>query len=85
VFRVADTALKHGCSIEEISHAYDMWRFEDYLDADSEPPKVLTIGPDHAGNLLELVGGTQPNGDYVIWHAMRCRPKYLALLQGDGR
>ena len=35
------------------------------------------IGPDEAGNLLELVGGDLGNGDRLIWHAMRCRRAYL--------
>jgi hypothetical protein len=85
VLRIADSALKHGYSREEVSHAYDMAVYEGVIDPDAEPPKVLTIGPDSAGNLLELVGGPRLNGDYLIWHAMRCRPPYLALLPGGGR
>jgi hypothetical protein len=85
VLRIADAALKHGYSREEISHAYDMALIEGVVDADAKPPKFLTVGPDSAGNLLELVGGPQPNGDYLVWHAMRCRPQYLALLQGGRR
>jgi hypothetical protein len=85
VLRVAASATKHGYSIEDISHAYDMVVFEGVVDPDAEPPKVLTIGPDSAGNLLELVGAEQANGDHLIWHAMRCRPQYLALLPGGGR
>jgi hypothetical protein len=85
VLRVEDSALKHGYSIEEISHAYDMAIFEGIVGDEAEPPKVLTIGPDSAGNLLELVGGRRPNGDHRVWHAMRCRTQYLALLPGDGR
>lgn len=85
VLRIADTALKHGYSREEISHAYDMWQHESVLDSDAEPPKILTIGPDSAGNLLELIGGELANDDHLIWHAMKCRAKYLALLPGSGR
>lgn len=57
VLRIADSALKHGCSREDVSHAYDMALFEGVVDADAEPPKYMTIGPHSAGNLLELVGG----------------------------
>lgn len=85
VLRIADSALKHGYSREEVSHAYDMAVYEGVIDADAEPPKILTIGPDSAGNFLELVGGARLNGDYLIWHAMRCRPSYLTLLPGGGR
>lgn len=82
VLRIADSALKHGCSREDVSDAYDMAVFEGVVDAEAELPKLLTIGPDPAGNLLELVGGRRANGDYLIWHAMRCQPQYLALLPG---
>lgn len=85
VLRVAKSALKHGCSVEEISHAYDYYVFEGIIDDGADPPKTLTVGPDSAANLLELVGGRQPNGDHLIWHAMRCRAQYLDLLPGVGR
>lgn len=85
MLRVAKSALKRGYSIEDISHAYDLYQYEDVIDHDSEPPKILTIGPDPAGNFLELIGGEQSDGDHLIWHAMRCRPQYLALLAGVGR
>jgi hypothetical protein len=84
VLRVAQSALKHGYSIEEISHAYDLYAFEGIIDDGADPPKVLTVGPDSAGNFVELVGARQPNDDHLIWHAMRCRRQYLNLLPGSG-
>lgn len=78
--RVGPSALRHGYSREDILHAYDLYQYEDVIDPHSEPPKILTIGPDPAGNFLELIGAEQSNGDHLIWHAMRCRPQYLALL-----
>lgn len=53
------------------------------IDDDHEPPKLLIIGPDGAGNLLELVGG-EFGDDLRIWHADRCRSSYLALLPHTG-
>lgn len=85
VLRIGESALKHGYSREEISHAFDMAVYEGVVDGDAEPSKSLIIGPDSAGSLLELVGGPRPNGDFLIWHAMRCRSQYLALLSGGGR
>ncbi|KBR61990.1 hypothetical protein MAA44156_04461 [Mycobacterium avium subsp. avium] len=84
MLRVAQSALKHGYSIEEISHAYDNYVFEGTIDDGADPPKILTIGPDSAANLLELVGGRRPNGDHLIWHAMRCRRQYLILVPDCG-
>jgi len=84
VLRVYESALKHGYTIENISHAVDMALYEGILDEDSDPPKVLIIGPDDAGNLLELIGGELAGEDLLIWHADRCRQTYLELLPNQG-
>src|SRR5262249_22591530 len=84
VLRVHKSALKHGCSVEDVSHAVDMELYEDVVDEDQDPPKLLIIGPDGAGNLLELIGGELENGDLLIWHADRCRASYLDLLPRPG-
>jgi len=83
VLRVHKSALKHGCTIEDISHAADMAMYSDILDEDHDPPKQLIIGPDSAANILELIGG-ELNGDLLIWHADRCRKSYLTLLPRTG-
>jgi hypothetical protein len=72
--------LKHGCTVEDISHAVDMALHDVIIDEDNDPPKLLIIGPDGAANLLELIGGELDDGDLLIWHADRCRKAYLALL-----
>jgi hypothetical protein len=82
--RVRSSALKHGCTIEEISHAIDMAQVEIEIDADNDPPKFLFIGPDSAGNLLELIGGVLAGDVLLIWHADTCRPQYLKLLPNAG-
>jgi len=84
VLRVDKSALKHGCTIEDISHAVDMALYEHVLDADNDPPKLLIIGPDGAGNLLELVGGEIAENVLLIWHADHCRAAYLDLLPKPG-
>ena len=83
MLRVHKSALKHGCTIEDISHAADMAMYWDVLDEDNDPPKQLIIGPDSAANMLELIGGVL-NGDLWIWHADRCRKSYLTLLPRMG-
>jgi hypothetical protein len=83
VLRIHDSALKHGCTREDISHAVDMALYENVVDEDSDPPKLLIIGPDGAANLLELVGG-KLDDELWIWHAMPCRPKYLEHLPKTG-
>lgn len=47
-----------------------------------DPVRYLVLGPDRAGNLLELVILDRPQGPAVI-HAMKMRPKYGPLLPGS--
>jgi hypothetical protein len=61
-----------------------MAMYWDVLDEDNDPPKLLIIGPDGDANLLELIGGELDGGVLLIWHAMRCRKKYLTLLPKTG-
>ncbi len=80
MLQVHKSALKHGCTIEDISHAVDMAQYEDVLDEDNDPPKLLIIGPDGAGNFLELIGGELADDVLLIWHARPCCAEYLELL-----
>src|SRR4051794_18568786 len=43
VLRVHSSALNHGCTIEDISHAVDMALYETVLDDNNDPPKLLII------------------------------------------
>ena len=49
-------------------------------DVGEDPGRWLVIGPDRAGNLLELVVLVDQRGEIVI-HAMALRPKYRKLLE----
>jgi len=84
VLRIKDTALKRKHTREEISHAFDFALAWTVIDDDAEPPKLLFIGPDSAGNLLELIGSDLDGGGTLIWHAMACRSQYLGLLPSQG-
>ncbi len=84
MLRIHGSALKHGCTREDVSHAYDMALYEGILDDDADPPKLLIIGFDGAARLLELIGAELDNGDVLIWHAMECRKHYLHLLPDPG-
>jgi hypothetical protein len=47
-----------------------------------DPLRFLVLGPDRAGNLLELVILDRPQGPAVI-HAMKMRNKYRRYLPGS--
>ena len=79
---IHESALRHDISSANILHAkrYAIAFF--YLDQSSYEMKTLIVGPDTAGNLLELVGVVRDNNELIVIHAMRLRPKFFKLIDG---
>ncbi len=50
-------------------------------DLGEDPDRWLVIGPDRAGNLLEIVVLIAGTAAEIIIHAMPMRPKYRKLLE----
>ena len=50
-------------------------------DLGEDPDRWLAIGPDRAGNLLEIVVLVASDGDELVIHAMPMRPKCRKLLE----
>jgi hypothetical protein len=73
------SAFKHGVDEEAILHAVEHAVVVVDLEPDADPPKVLVIGPDPAGNLLEVIWLDLVDTELVI-HAMELRPKFYDLL-----
>jgi len=76
---VLPSALRHGISEEDIQHAVRQAAAVEEIGDD--PLRYLVLGPDRAGNFLELVVLDTPGGPAVI-HAMPMRVKYQRLLPG---
>jgi hypothetical protein len=73
------SARRHGVEDEDILHAVDhALAFE---DAGEDPDRWLLIGPDRAGNLLEVVVMTTLEEMSIAIHAMPMRPKYERLME----
>lgn len=53
------------------------------LEPDADPPKVLVIGPDSAGNLLEVIVLVLADDRMIAIHAMKLRCHFYALLPGE--
>jgi hypothetical protein len=70
------TARRHGIDDETILHALTVID----LEPGADPPKVLAIGPDHAGNLLEIVWLELADGVELVIHAMPLRQVFYDLL-----
>lgn len=75
------SARKHGVVDEDSIHAATHYLVAYPLsDGDDGPVRELRLGPDSAGNLLEVVVLLLDDGRELIIHAMRMRPKYRDLL-----
>ena len=76
---IHETALKHGISELDIHHATDqVVQIFEYLD-EWDRPRILMIGPDRSGNLLELIATIYSDQTMRIFHAMKLRPKFEVL------
>jgi len=78
VVEVHDAARKHGVADEDIQHAVDHALVLE--DVGEDPDRWLVIGPDRAGNLLEVVVLVTVEGSELAIHAMAMRAKYARLL-----
>ncbi len=77
------SAFKHGHAESAIFHALDHAMVAVDLDPDADPPRMLAIGPDPAGNLLEVIW-LRLDGVELVIHAMGLRPTFRDLLStGD--
>jgi hypothetical protein len=75
---IHDPARKHGVADQDILHAIDHALAIE--DAGEDPDRWLHIGPDPAGNLLEVVVLITAEGTQIVIHAMPMRDKYARLL-----
>jgi hypothetical protein len=50
------------------------------LEPGSDPPRVLAIGPDRSGNLLEVIWLEFDRRSPMVIHAMALRPAFYGLL-----
>jgi hypothetical protein len=76
---IHDSARKHGVADDDILHAIDHALAIE--DAGEDPDRWLLIGPDSAGNLLEVVVVITIEGTQLAIHAMPMRDKYRRLLE----
>ena len=77
------SASKHGASDDDVLHALSHEMVSVDLDPDANPPKVLVIGPDSAGNLLEVIVLVLADDRMIAIHAMKLRRHFYQLLPGE--
>lgn len=74
------SARRHGIEDADMVHAVE-WAM---AVGEQEDGKVLYLGPDRSGNLLEVVSVLRDDSSEVVIHAMRMRSKYEPFLRGEG-
>ncbi len=74
------SARRHGIVDEDIVHAIE----QALATGEQDDGTVLYLGPDRAGNLLEVVSVRRDDGTEMVIHAMRMRAKYEPFLRGEG-
>jgi len=65
---------------DAISHAVDHALVVVDLGPDAGPPRALAIGPDQAGNLLEIIWLEFLDRPPIVIHAMALRRTFYDLL-----
>jgi hypothetical protein len=74
------SARRHRVSDHDLLHAADHALVVVDLDRDVDPPKVLVIGPNSAGNLLEVIVLELSDERLLAIHAMPLSPAFRDLL-----
>lgn len=80
---IHEAAHKHGVTAEDILHALAHAITVIDLEPDADPPKVLAIGPDRAGNLLEVFWLELVDDRDLVIHAMALRRTFFDLLPDE--
>jgi len=80
VVEIYDSARRHGVSDSDIEHGID----HAMVVAEDDEDKVLYLGPDRAGNFLEIVTVQRDDDTEVVIHAMPMRRIYEDLLPEAG-
>jgi len=80
---IYDSALKHEVQSHDISHAHTHAVAFFEISASYPSRKLLVIGSDTAGNLLELIGVVKRDDVLVIIHAMPLRRRFRELMKGN--
>ncbi|MGH2886838.1 MAG: hypothetical protein ACRDPA_29795, partial [Solirubrobacteraceae bacterium] len=78
--QIHPSARRHGVRDEDINHAFS--QAVAWVELGEDPPRYLVVGPDRAGNLLEVVVILVDAGVLAI-HAMPLRPSTQRELFGD--
>jgi hypothetical protein len=80
---VHPSAGKHGVPESDVVHAIEHEIVSVDLEPHTDPPKVLVIGPNPAGNLLEVIVLVLADDRLIAIHATKLRRQFYELLPGE--
>jgi hypothetical protein len=79
--RFTRSALRHGISPERIAYVIEHCLHPLFDPAWFDVPDgVLFLGLDRQGVPLEVLAVERPDGDMLVIHAMRMRPRFAVVL-----
>ena len=73
---ILHSALKHGITAADIIFALDHTVYDETIMID--PNQTLIVGFDASANPIEVIFHVLSDEKIVVFHAMRCRKKYVA-------
>jgi hypothetical protein len=74
------SASNHGVGADDVVHAVDRALIVADMGDDDSPVRTLVLGPDRAGNILEVIVLHFDDGREMAIHAMPMRSHYRGLL-----
>lgn len=74
------SSAKHGVDPDDVLHAVEAALVVADMGDDDSPTRTLILGPDRAGNLLEVIVLHFDDGREMAIHAMPMRSQYRAML-----
>lgn len=74
------SSSKHGVHPHDVLHALEHASVSIDLEPDADPPTILTIGPDRAGNLLEVIMLELTDNRRIVIHTMKLRRQFHEVL-----
>jgi len=81
---VHSSARKHGISDDDIAHSVEHALVEYEFGGDDSASRTLVLGPDRAGNMLEVIVLVFDDGREMAIHAMPMRRIYDDLIPEGG-
>ncbi len=77
--KYSSSAFKHGITEDDILWAFKTIQYDAVLEEYAD--KYLLIGFDKNANLIEILYNVVDDNEILVFHAMKCRSAFIALLK----